>query len=291
MPAGQDVAEREVAERDVAERSAAERARPSSPQPPLRQAQSLLASLRRRFARSWLLELAVLVSLAFAYNVVRGLPHTSRDVAVQHAYQIVSFEGAVFDLIEDRLNTWLGGLAWLAIVACYVYAVLHYLVTPAVLILSRRRGGAQYWRGYWSLVLATGIAVAGYAFYPVAPPRLVPKDGIVDVMREYAYAGWWGGQASAPHGLGDATNQFAALPSMHFGWALWCGILMWGFGSRVWRVLAVTYPALVAFVVLSTGNHYVVDVLAGGVCVLVAYAVVYIVSTRIWQDRRDQAKP
>src|SRR4051794_35113462 len=79
-----------------------------------------LAGARRRFARSWLLELAVLVVLAFAYNVVRGLPHTSRDVAVQHAYQIVSFEGAVFDLIEDRLNAWLGGLAWLAIVACYV---------------------------------------------------------------------------------------------------------------------------------------------------------------------------
>jgi hypothetical protein len=56
-----------------------------------------------------------------------------------------------------------------------------------------------------------------YALYPVAPPRLVPDLGVLDVLRDYADHGWWGSAASAPRGIGDATNQYAALPSMQAG--------------------------------------------------------------------------
>jgi hypothetical protein len=169
----------------------------------------------------------------------------------------------------------MAGVPVVAVAACYFYAALHYAATPFVLFRSRRQGGWQYWRGYWSLVIASGIALVVYALYPVAPPRLVPDIDIVDVMRAFSQYGWWGAAASAPRGIGDATNQFAALPSMHFGWALWCAIQMWGFGNRMWRALALLYPTLLTVVVIGTGNHFLTDVAAGGVCVLIALGVVY----------------
>jgi PAP2 superfamily protein len=242
---------------------------------------SRMSRLRDRFTSNWVLELSVLLALAVAYDVVRSLPRTTPSIAVAHARAVLSAEGGLFHDIEVPLNRWVNGLPWLAIFACYVYAVLHYVVTPLIFFESRRRGGAQYWRGYWALVLASGFAVIGYALYPVAPPRLVPQIDIDDVMSAYAYAGWWGNAASAPHGLGDMTNQFAAMPSMHFGWALWCAVQMWGFRTRVWRLLAVAYPALVAVAVVATGNHYVLDVAAGGACVVLAYSIVYWLQVRL----------
>jgi hypothetical protein len=220
------------------------------------------------------MELVVLVLLFAAYNVVRALPSTTAQVAVEHADRILSWEGPLFAQLELPLNQWLSVTPVLAVAACYFYACLHYLATPAVLLIARHRGGRRYWRGYWTLVLASALALVGYALFPTAPPRLVPDLGIVDVLRTYADYGWWGSAASAPRGIGDATNQFAAMPSMHFGWAFWCSIQMWGFGTRWWRILAVAYPSVLLVVVLATGNHFLLDVLAGGGCVLIAHAIV-----------------
>ncbi|MCD4527264.1 phosphatase PAP2 family protein [Nocardioides sp. cx-173] len=172
------------------------------------------------------------------------------------------------------LNTWIGTVPVVAVTACYFYALMHYVMTPAVLLLSRRHGGWHYWRGYWAIVLASALALAVYAAWPAAPPRLMPDLGIADVMRDFSAYGWWGSAASAPRGIGDATNQYAAMPSLHFGWSLWCAIQLWGLPSRAWRVVAVAYPSLQVLVVLATGNHFLLDVLGGAACVVLAYAVV-----------------
>jgi hypothetical protein len=219
-------------------------------------------------------ELAVLALLFVAYNIVRALPTTSPQVAFDHATALLSMEGALFWRIDVPLNQWLQATPFLAVAACYYYALLHYLATPAVLVIARRHGGWAYWRGYWALILGSAFALVGYALFPAAPPRLIPDLGVVDVMRLYADYGWWGSAASAPRGIGDATNQYAAMPSMHFGWALWCAIQMWGFRSHIWRALAIAYPSVLVVVVIATGNHFVVDILAGGACVVTAYAIV-----------------
>jgi hypothetical protein len=240
---------------------------------------AIIRAVARLLSRSWVFEISVIVALAITYNVIRALPRPHEVAAFAHAQDILSFEGPLFDWIEVPLNQWMAGAPVVAVAACYFYAALHYAATPFVLFRSRRQGGWQYWRGYWSLVIASGIALLVYAFYPVAPPRLMPDIDIVDIMRAFSQYGWWGAAASAPRGIGDATNQFAALPSMHFGWALWCAIQMWGFGKRFWRVLALLYPTLLTIVVLGTGNHFLIDVAAGGLCVLIALGVVYGIRT------------
>ena len=227
-----------------------------------------------------MLEISVVVALAIAYNLIRAIPHGNDIIPFEHARDILALEGALFDMIEKPLNVWINTVPVVAVIACYYYALLHYAATPIVFFMSRRRGGWQYWRGYWALIIASGTALVVYALYPLAPPRLTPGIGIVDIMREYAAYGWWGSAASAPRGIGDATNQFAAMPSMHFGWALWCGIQMWGFKTKVWRILAVAYPSILVFVVLATGNHYFLDVIGGGLCVLFGYGVVELIGRR-----------
>lgn len=227
--------------------------------------------------RHTIFELAAFAVLAVAYNIVRSIGGVDKATAMAHASDILSAEGWVFDHLEVPLNDWLLSHTAFAVAACYIYAVLHYVATPTVFFLSRRRGGWQYWRGYWALATASGFALIGYALYPAAPPRLASSTGIVDVMAHFSQYGWWGGAASAPRGIGDATNQYAAMPSMHFGWSLWCAIQLWGFKSPVFKVLAIAYPTVLGLVVLGTGNHFLLDIVAGGSCVVAAYGLVTLV--------------
>jgi hypothetical protein len=232
-------------------------------------------------------ELAAFLVLAVAYNVVRSIGGVDELTALAHGDDIAAAEGWVFRHLEIPLNDWMVSHTAIAVAACYIYAVFHYIATPTVFFLSRRRGGWQYWRGYWALVVASAIALACYAMYAAAPPRLTNGLGVVDVMAHFSEYGWWGGAASAPRGIGDATNQYAAMPSMHFGWALWCAIQLWGFKSKLLRVVAVAYPTVLLIVVLGTGNHFLLDVIAGAACVVAAYGLVTLVH-RVAAHRADR---
>ena len=88
--------------------------------------------------------------------------------------------------------------------------------------------------------------------------------GWTDLLAVHSAAGWWGGEASAPQGLGWLTNQLAAFPSMHAGWALWVALAVSHVVRRRWiAALAWTHAILTAIVVVGTGNHWVLDVVAG----------------------------
>ena len=238
------------------------------------QVTSRAVAVRRVLFSRAAIELGSMAVLAVIYNTVRAGGGDNASAARAHARDIARLEGWVFDHLELALDHWIVGIPVLAVAACYFYALMHYVMTPTILVLSRRRGGWQYWRGYWALVVGSAVALVIYANWPLAPPRLMPELGTIDIMQHFANAGWWGSAASAPRGLGDATNQFAAMPSLHFGWSLWCGIQMWGFGGRRWRIAAVTYPALQAVVVLATANHFALDIVGGATCILLGYTVV-----------------
>jgi hypothetical protein len=255
-------------------------------------------AVRRVLRNRALIELGAMAMLAVIYNTVRAGGGNDRARAMAHARDIARLEGWVFDHLELSLDHWIVGVPVLAVAACYFYALMHYVMTPTILVLSRRRGGWQYWRGYWALVVGSAIALVIYANWPLAPPRLVPDLGTIDVMQHFADAGWWGDAASAPRGLGDATNQFAAMPSLHFGWSLWCGIQMWGFGPRRWKVAAVAYPTLQVVVVIATANHFLLDVVGGATCILLGYAIVTVLARvlarprpRVLRDSRPVGVP
>jgi hypothetical protein len=118
-------------------------------------------------------------------------------------------------------------------------------------------------------MVATILGLVGFTLLPVAPPRMLP--GFVDTMAKYAEWGWWSGDASAPRGVGQWTNEFAAMPSLHVGWALWCGWQLIHHGrTATTKILGSVYPAITTFVVVGTANHYVLDAVAGMLVIAVA---------------------
>ena len=103
--------------------------------------------------------------------------------------------------------------------------------------------------------------------------------GFHDTLAQYAAFGWWGADASAPQGLGGLTNQYAAMPSLHVGWALWCGIILWRYARNpLLRAAGAAYPVVIALVVLGTANHYLLDAVAGAAVMLAGHRLALLAS-------------
>ncbi|WSK22578.1 phosphatase PAP2 family protein [Streptomyces sp. NBC_01298] len=219
----------------------------------------------RRQPPRWWAELLLLGIVYAAYSGGRLLARGDVGMAVDHGLAILRLEELLALDLERPLNRLFTGQAVLGVPADFVYASLHYLVTPAVLVWLYRRRPQQYRFARTWLMTSTLLGLVGFALVPTCPPRLLDASyGFTDTMARYSSYGWWGGEASAPRGLGSFTNQFAAMPSLHVGWALWCGIMLWcrARGPLV-RVLGAAYPVLTTLVVMGTANHYFLDAVAG----------------------------
>ncbi|MCX4823304.1 phosphatase PAP2 family protein [Streptomyces sp. NBC_01142] len=213
----------------------------------------------------WWTELLLLVVVYAAYSGGRLLARGDVTTAVDHGLAILRAEKALFLNAEHPLNRLFTDTPALGIPADFAYASLHYLVTPAVLVWLFRRRPARYRAARTWLMLSTLLGLVGFTLMPTCPPRLLAAShGFVDTMAQYSSYGWWGGEASAPRGMGGMTNQYAAMPSLHVGWALWCGVMLWRHGrTPLMKTLGVAYPLLTTLVVMGTANHYFLDAVAG----------------------------
>lgn len=213
----------------------------------------------------WWTELPLIAVVYAAYSAGRLLARGDVTTAVDHGLAILRAEKALFLNAEHPLNRLFSDTPALGIPADFAYASLHYLVTPAILIWLFRRRPARYRAARTWLMLSTLLGLVGFTLMPTCPPRLLDAShGFVDTMAQYSSYGWWGSEASAPRGLGGMTNQYAAMPSLHVGWALWCGVMLWRHGrTPLMKTLAVAYPLLTTLVVMGTANHYFLDAVAG----------------------------
>ncbi|MGW1467000.1 phosphatase PAP2 family protein [Streptomyces sp. NPDC002308] len=213
----------------------------------------------------WWTELPLIAVVYGLYSAGRLLARGNISSAVDHGLAILRLEKTLHLNIEHPLNRLLTAHSSVGIPADFAYASLHYLVTPALLLWMYRRRTAAYRAVRTWLLTSTLIGLVGFTLMPTCPPRLLDAaHGFVDTMAQYSSYGWWGTEASAPRGLGGMTNQYAAMPSLHVGWALWCGVLLWRYGRHpLLRVLGVLYPLTIVFVVMGTANHYFLDAVAG----------------------------
>ncbi|MGA4841766.1 phosphatase PAP2 family protein [Streptomyces sp. G45] len=213
----------------------------------------------------WWTELPLILLVYGAYSAGRLLARGDVTTAVDHGLAILRVEKALSLNLEHPLNRLFTAHASLGVPADFWYASLHYLVTPLILVWLFRSRAAHYAAARTWLMVSTLIGLIGFSLLPTCPPRLLDaKHGFVDTMAQYADWGWWGGQASAPRGLGGMTNQYAAMPSLHVGWSLWCGVMLWRYGrTPLAKTAAVAYPLLTTIVVMGTANHYFLDAAAG----------------------------
>jgi hypothetical protein len=212
----------------------------------------------------WLREVALLGALYLSYELGRMVSRDELSEALGNSRSLLTMERSLHLDPEHLLNQVVSAHLLLAVPSAYFYSTLHYLVTPLVLVWMYRRHREQYRMARTTLAVGTLLALVGFYLLPTAPPRLLASTGLQDTLADVQSWGWWGGDGSVPRGMGGLSNQFAAMPSLHVGWAVWSGVLVATFASApLVRVIGAAYPVLTTVVVLATGNHYLLDTVAG----------------------------
>lgn len=223
----------------------------------------------------WWRELALVAAFYGVYDVIRGVIGGGSAQAQRDGRDVLHWEQLVHIDPEHWLNNDLQHLPLLAIPACYFYASLHFIITPAVLIWVYRNRPDSYRQARTVLAVITAVALVGFWRFPTAPPRLLSGAGFHDTLAHFSNWGWWGSDASVPAGATAIANQFAAMPSLHLAWAAWCGATVFTLTRRRWlQALAISYPVATTLVVLGTANHYLLDVAAGAALWAVTHVAV-----------------
>jgi len=214
-------------------------------------------------------ELAILLVLYGAYSLVRNLMGDNEAVAFVNAERIISAEKSLFIFHEAAIQDALD-YRWIMQPLNSFYGIAHFIVTAGLMIwLYHRR--ASYSRYRNAILVTTLVALIGYLTFPLAPPRMLPEYGFFDALELYGSP--WTYENSA---VGSISNQFAAMPSLHIGWALWCSWVIWKEGAFRWlRPVAVLYSTLVLLTIVATGNHYFLDAVGGLVVLLIGIAVTH----------------
>ncbi|MFJ2260232.1 phosphatase PAP2 family protein [Streptomyces sp. NPDC087844] len=149
------------------------------------------------------------------------------------------------------------------------YATVHFPATAAFLVwLYLRRPGHYVWARR-VLAAVTAAALVVHLTFPLAPPRMLAATGLVDTGQVYGPTVY----GSSPE-TDSLTNQFAAMPSLHFGWALMVAIGLIAATRSRWRWLWLLHPLLTLLVVVGTANHYWLDAIVAAALLGIALAVV-----------------
>ncbi|MFI7498755.1 phosphatase PAP2 family protein [Streptomyces sp. NPDC049687] len=213
-------------------------------------------------------ELLLVAGLFLVYKFGRQLAtgHTAeafRNAAdVWHAERWLRLPG------EGAVQTLLLHGDTLVRVANTYYATVHFPATLAFLVWLYLRRPAHYVWARRVLAAVTAAALALHLAFPLAPPRMLAAAGLVDTARVY------GPSVYGPPRTDHLSNQFAAMPSLHFGWALMVAIgLIVATRSR-WRWLWLLHPLVTLLVIVGTANHYWLDAIVAGALLGAALAVV-----------------
>ena len=260
--------------------------RPSEPLASAGRPPEPLASDKPGRRPRWWVELLVIVWLVWLYDSITNLAPLREKLALAHGRDILSFEQSLHIAPELALNRWLVAHEALATILSYYYDNAHFIVTLGLLAWLWWKRTDIYRPLRNSLVAINLIGLVVFWLYPVAPPRLLLSNGFTDVVASSHTIGSW-----HTGSLATDANQFAAMPSLHIAWAVWCTFVLWCLSPRAWvRVLAVLYPCVTAFAVLATGNHYLLDLIGGLGAFALAVALVRLVSvphvTKLLLSRR-----
>lgn len=216
-----------------------------------------------------------MAGLYVVYSVIRNISVGDADDAFTNALRVIDAQdvlGLNHELAWQRLV--LDNEA-IVVAANYFYGSAYVVVTLGTLVWLYRRHTDAYpvWRT--TLIVGTLLALVGFAAFPLMPPRLMDGHdvlgswGFVDTMATFPTL--WSFQSET---MASISNPFAAMPSLHCGWAMWVCAAVWPHvRSWWWRALAVAYVAVTIVVVVITGNHFFLDAAGGAVVMAAGYGV------------------
>jgi len=237
----------------------------------------------------WWRELVLVLIFYGLYSMVRstfGAGSESRTIAFRHARGVIRVEDTLGLWFEPSLQQWYLDLPNHGFIRGWniFYGTAHFAVTIGILLFAFVKAPRVYQFARTALAGTTLLALVGFAAYTLMPPRLLDDAseygacaglepgchgyGIVDTLDV-----WGGIWKFGDGGAAIVSNQYAAMPSLHFGWSMWCAITALlvlravnrstDVAKRHWWVFL--YPAATLFCILVTGNHYWLDAFFGAV--------------------------
>ena len=234
---------------------------------------------RREAVLRLLSEAAIVIGAYMAYEVVRRLVATDSHDAFGHAFNIVRVEQELGIFIEPTLQKLIVDHHWLVTLFnwVYIWGYLPVICAAALYLYARHRDFYTRYRNAFLLSGAMGLVI--FATLPVAPPRMLPEFGFVDTV--HLNSGFYRDIQQS-----DLVNEFAAVPSFHFGWILLVGIALIQ-ANRSWavRALGVALPVMMLLAIILTANHYLLDAVIGGALVLGALWAVGVAERVRWPHR------
>lgn len=218
-------------------------------------------------------EFVTVVAAVLAYFAVRGLTEGSAALAIANAARVQDFQHSLGLAWEEGIQDTVIGHGWLVTLANWVYIFGHWPVIVVAGLWLAIRHPRRYYLTRNAFLISGLIGLIVFAVFPVAPPRLAEAN-LVDTVtqRSDAY------RVLQPPAL---VNQYAAMPSLHFGWDLLIGLAMArSVGAWTRRIAALALPGVMAVAVVATANHYVLDVLAGGLVAMAGLELAVVIRPR-----------
>ena len=223
----------------------------------------------------WWVEIGLTVAFYVVYSAIRNqfgsaLGDSVRDASFRNAERIIDIEQAMGLYVEEWIhNTF---LAWDPFIVFWnvFYGTFHFAVTIGAMVLLFARHPERYTFMRSTLAATTGVALVGFAFFPLMPPRLLGnctsqfgacEDGFDYTDTLVDPGGLWSFESGT---METISNQYAAMPSLHIAWAIWCTVALYPVLRRRWaRALIVAYPVATMFAIVVTANHFWLDAVGG----------------------------
>lgn len=238
---------------------------------------SVVERIRRRWVDNrvvsnvLVLLLAYVVYLSLRYTILGNV----ETRAFANADAVIGLERALGIFVEADIQAWmLDHVKWAVIFFNWFYSLGFFpvILPVAAVLFVTRPDTFTYYRNVFLISIV--ITWTLYSLYPLAPPRLLPEEGFVDAIAVLG-PDFYSSKESQ-----DFYNAYSAMPSMHFGWPLLYGVMLFRTGNPWLRVTAFVYPGLLFAAVIVTANHYFVDPLAGALVVLVSFKLRSLLSGR-----------
>ncbi len=233
----------------------------------------------------WWIEILLTLGFYVVYSAIRNqfgsaLGERIRDSAYDNAIRVIDGEAALGLYLEEWVQARFIDWDWFMVFWNVFYGSFHFLVTIFAMIYMFVRFPRRYTFMRSALAATTSVALIGFAFFPLMPPRLLsncisqygacqPGHDYVDTLVDPG--GLWSFESGT---METISNQYAAMPSLHVAWALWCTVALYPVLRSRWSRLSIlSYPILTLFAIVVTANHYWIDALGGIVALAIGLAV------------------
>ncbi|MEE8465270.1 MAG: phosphatase PAP2 family protein [Dehalococcoidia bacterium] len=235
-----------------------------------------------RDKRAALSEISLYAGAYLVYLFTDGLVHAdTRTVGLVNGEKIVSLQKNLGFLWEPSWQSWaVENVKILVVMMNWVYIITYWpvIILAAAVLFNKRRRDYNFYRTVVFVDLAGALLT--FTVYPVASPFAIPAVELLDTIQEF------GPRFYGSEDMTTFYNISAAMPSLHFSWTVILGVLFWNSLSGWRRGLGLLYPVLTFFAIVLTGNHFILDAVAGAALAALSFGVVWVLRLTVWREAR-----